>query len=184
MLVPLIFAIGALLPSTGKTPAEPAPRHETPTGIGNYGTEFIDSIHGEGLIKLNGTSVTDLRVDGSLVSKGAQVGSMTVHGEANFRDTLINGSALVIGSIQAHGSTFNQPLTLCTPKATFTHTRIASLSIRKESGFKGKQVIELKQGTTVSGPIHFESGKGEVHIDPTSKVTGPVTGGKIIHKGA
>lgn len=188
MIVQLILAVSfAIAPLLAIRPPVatdevPTARHERPAGMGNYGVEFIDSIHGSGLVKLNGTSVSDLEVKGSLVSKDAQLGTIVVYGEANLRDTTVKGTTFIIGSMQSQGSVFQQTITLCTPKAVFTKTRIDSLTFQKDAGFKGKQVLELKQGTTVSGSIHFESGKGEVIVDSTSRINGTVTGGKITYK--
>ena len=157
-------------------------RHEKPTGVGNYGVEFIDSIEGAGLVKLQGTSVKDLQMQGSLLSKDAKLGSITILGEANLRDTIISGETTITGAVQTHSSTFEKPVIVCTKKALFTRTKLHSITMRQEPSYKGKQIIELKQGTTVTGPIHFESGKGEVHIDPSSRIDGKVTGGKVIRK--
>lgn len=162
--------------------AESGPsRHEKPTGVGNYGIESIDSIEGAGLVKLHGTSVKDLQMQGSLLSRDAKIGSIDIQGEANFRDSIISGDVLITGAIQTHSSTFEKPVAICTKKALFTHSKVHSITVRQEPSYKGKQIVELKQGT-ISGPIHFESGKGEVHIDPSSRIDGKVTGGKVIRK--
>jgi hypothetical protein len=166
------------LPPTEK----PAPRHEKPVGVGNYGEETIDSMKGEGLVKLNGTNVTALQVSGSLVSKDAKLGSLTILGEANLRDTTIAEESDIIGFLQTHSSHFQKALSISSQKAIFTRTKIQSLTVRKEPSYKGKQVIELKQGSIVYGPIHFESGKGEIQLDASSRIEGKVTGGKVIRR--
>ncbi len=166
-----------------EAPSEkPALRYERPIGIGNYGIETIESVQGEGLVKLNGTSVNELHLSGSLISKDAKLGSLTILGEANLRDTTIAGDTTVTGTVRTHNSHFQKPLTICTQKAAFTRTKLHSLTIRKEPSYKGKQIIELKQGSIVQGPIHFESGKGEVHIDASSRIEDKVTGGKVIRR--
>ncbi len=175
------------LPCSAAFAAEPAPesplaRHEKPAGVGKYGVEVIDSIDGAGLVKLQGTSVKDIQVSGSLISQGAKLGSLQIQGEANLRDTNIAGETTVTGFVQTHSSSFEKPVNVCARKALFTHTKVHSINVRKEPSFKGKQVIELKQGTVVSGNIHFESGKGEIHIDASSRIEGKVTGGKIIRR--
>lgn len=157
-------------------------RHEKPMGAGSYGAEILDSIDGQGLVKLQGTSVKDVLMNGSFLSKDAKVGSLNIQGEANLRDTVVSGETSIIGSLKTHSSTFEKPIAICTKKALFTHSKLDSITVRKEPSYKGKQIIEIKQGTIVSGPIHFESGKGEVHIDPSSRIEGKVTGGKVIRK--
>lgn len=179
-----LLACSFLLAALPQPPAteERTPRHEKPTGVGNYGEETIDSVQGEGLVKLSGTRVEDLHVNGSLVSKDAKLGSLIILGEANLRDTTVSGSTDIIGFLQTHGSHFQKNLSVCTQKAIFTRTKIESLTVRKEPSYKGKQIIELKQGSVVHGPIHFESGKGEVQIDASSRIEGKVTGGKVIRR--
>ncbi|MBS0624551.1 MAG: hypothetical protein JSS32_00700 [Verrucomicrobia bacterium] len=184
MLSHLILGFVALVGAAQKAPEaeQPtAPRHVNLTGAGSFGSEFIDSISGAGLVKLNGTQVENLKIDGSLISKDAKLGSISVQGEVNLRDSVVSGKTHVIGYVTSQGSSF-QNLTISTPKATFTKTRIDSLTVQSVPSYKGKQVLELKQGTIVSGPITFESGKGEVLVDSTSRIEGKVSGGKVIHK--
>ncbi|MEN9655082.1 MAG: hypothetical protein RL235_1194, partial [Chlamydiota bacterium] len=50
------------------------------------------------------------------------------------------------------------------------------------ASFKGKQIIELRQGTKVTGPITFESGKGEVQLYPGATVK-EVIGGGVVYRG-
>lgn len=180
-LLPLLFLSFAAF-AAEPAPESPLARHEKPSGMGKYGVEVIDSIDGAGLVKLQGTSVKDVLVSGSLVSQGAKLGSLQIQGEANLRDTTVAGETTITGFLQTHSSTFEKPVSVCTGKALFTHTKIHSITVRKEPSFKGKQIIELKQGTTVAGNVHFESGKGEVHIDASSRIEGKVTGGKVIRR--
>lgn len=164
-------------------PEPPSPRHDRPAGVGSYGRELVESLHGQGLIKLKGTKVaTTLKVEGSLISTDASAGTLEVYGSANLRDTVIDGTALIVGSIQATNTKFLQLLTINTPKATFTKSQIHSLVFKQEPSFKAKQVLELKQGSIIEGSLHFEGGKGEVIVDSTSRIAGKVTGGKVIYK--
>jgi len=87
-----------------------------------------------------------------------------------------------MGQIQAVRSTFEKPITILSQKAVFTESKLKEITVKQDSAFKGKQIIELRQRTIVDGPIHFESGRGEVQIFPGSQVLGIVSGGKIIKK--
>ena len=148
---------------------------------GAIGKETIPELSSTGVLKLNGTTINALNISGSLIATSAILGSLAVHGEANLRDTKISSSCTIYGYLRAQDTTFEGPLTLGAHKAVFTSSHLTSITIQIEEGFKAKQIIELKQGSTVSGPIHFDSGKGEVHLY-NSKVTGPITGGKLIKK--
>lgn len=152
-------------------------------GLGTYGAETLDSLEGTGLVKLDGTSVANLlHVMGSLIAKDAHIGTLDVMGEANLRNTTVKNAATIMGSFQASRSIFEQNINIHTQKALFTACKTKGISVHKDGGFKGRQIIELKQGTVIDGPIHFDSGKGEVVIFPGCKVTGAVTGGKIVKK--
>jgi len=151
--------------------------------VNQYGKVDLDALDAVGLIKLSGTSVANtLRLAGSLISQNAKIGSLDVTGEANLTETTIKDGGFVMGSLQAVRSTFQGNLTILTPKALFTASRLEGVTVRQDGSYRGKQIIELKQGTIINGPIHFESGKGEVVVFPGCQVLGKVTGGKIVRK--
>jgi hypothetical protein len=150
---------------------------------GAFGAAIFDNLTSNGILKLNGTTVKNtLHVDGSLLTQGASLNAVEVCGEANFKNTIIAQAIQVIGSLRAEKCTFKGHLSLTSIRATFLGSQIGSIHVSKESNCKGHQIIELKQKTSVDGPIVFESGKGEVHSYPGSYVSGPITGGKLIKK--
>lgn len=149
----------------------------------HYGAETLKSVQRTGLVKLSGTKIEEqLQLNGSLISQNAEIGSLNIMGEANLTGTTIKESSTVMGSLQATRSTFTKALTLLSQKSLFTSSTLDTITILKDNGFKGKQIIELRQGTIVNGAIHFESGKGEVILSPGCQVLGTVTGGKIVRK--
>lgn len=153
-------------------------------GSGSYGTETLETLKGTGIVKLYGTTINQtLQVAGSLIAQDAHIGTLDITGEANLTDTIIRNGGTILGSFQAVHSTFEKAITILSQKATFTSTHLEGITVQKDTGYKGKQVIELKQGSIVHGPIHFESGKGEIVLHSGSQVLGSVTGGKIIKKG-
>ena len=152
-------------------------------GVGQYGAITLEAIEGNGLVKLNGTSVIDnLHLVGSLISQNATIGSLEIIGEANLTETTVKKGGSILGSLQAVRSIFLEEITILSQKSVFTGCKLAKITVQQDRSFKGKQIIELKQGTIVNGPIHFESGKGEVMIFSGSQVLGSVTGGKIVKK--
>ena len=155
----------------------------TVSGGGNYGKETLQSLAITGMVKLNGTEITDtLRITGGLIARDAEIGFLDVLGEANLTHSHVINGCTVLGQIQAIGSTFDKPITILSQKAVFTDSKIKQITVKQDSAFKGKQIIELRQRTIVDGPIHFESGRGEVQIFPGSYVHGIVSGGKIVKK--
>ncbi|HSX11733.1 MAG TPA: hypothetical protein VLF94_08470 [Chlamydiales bacterium] len=150
---------------------------------GNYGAEVVDSVQTTGLVRLNGTSVANaVQVTGSLITLNAHIGTLDITGEANLTGTIVKNSSTIMGSLQTIRSTFEQSITILTQKAVFTASHLEGITVQQDSGFKGKQVLELKQGSVIHGPVHFESGKGEIVLYPGCKVLGPITGGKIVKK--
>lgn len=153
------------------------------SGAHTFGAQTFEQLTSEGLLKLTGTKILQiLRVDGTLLARSARIAQLEVFGEANLRHTHISGASTIIGYLRAEDSEFQSPLLLGAQKAVFTATKLDSITIRKDDSFKGKQIIELKQGTIVNGSILFESGKGEVYLYPGSQVLGSITGGKLIKK--
>lgn len=152
-------------------------------GGGQYGKMTLESLEGNGLIKLNGTSITnEIHLMGSLISQNAEIGFLDVIGEVNMTETTVRHGGSIMGSLQATRSTIREPITILSQKAVFTASKLAGITVKQDGGFKGKQIIELRQGTVVDGPIHFESGKGEVIIHTGSQVLGAVSGGKVLKK--
>lgn len=152
-------------------------------GAANYGAVTLESLQGSGLVKLNRTQVLhDATILGSLIATEAQIGRLAIQGQANLTHTTVQEGGSVLGSLQAVRSKFLKDLSLTTHKAVFTGCQLEGITVQKEDSFKGKQILELRQGTIVQGPIVFESGKGEIHLFPGSKTFGTVTGGKIVRK--
>lgn len=152
-------------------------------GAANYGAVTLESLKGTGIVKLQRTQVLqDASILGSLIASQAQIGRLDIQGQANLSHTTIQKETSVLGALQAVHSKFLKEITLSSHKATFTHCELEGIHVQKEDSFKGKQIIELRQGTIVNGPIVFESGKGEVHLFPGSKTFGEIKGAKVIRK--
>jgi len=151
---------------------------------GAAGNETFENLKSSGVLKLNGTTVKQLlEIQGCLIAQAVKLGSLEATGEVNLTNSQIMHPSTINGYLRAQGTTFKSPLTLGLYKAVFTASKIlGGMTIQRQEAFKGKQVIELKQGTVVEGPIVFESGKGEVHLYPGSKVYSSVEGGKLIRK--
>lgn len=152
-------------------------------GGGHFDSTSVEAIEGSGLIKLQGTTVLQtVHVSGSLLSQNGNIGSLDVMGDVHLTDTHVKGGGTVMGSMHALRSTIEAPLILFVQRATFIRSKLAGITVKQDNGFRGKQILELKSGTLVDGPIHFESGKGEIFLYPGSQVLGTVTGGKIVKK--
>lgn len=178
----MTFLFYLLLPFIGTLPP-PTNLIDTPTFKNKYGKETIETVNGIGQIQLNGTKVTEhLSIQGSLISNNAEIHHLTVMGEANLRDTTVHEIGEFMGYLQAHKTTFTHNIQLTSQKAIFTASKIKGITFKGDGSYKGKQFLELKQGTIVDGPVTFEGGKGEIYLYSGSKILGPITGGKKIYK--
>ena len=183
VLALLAVAFISTLFAAEETPSAP-PKQIQARGANSFGEETIDSLQTTGLVKLNRTVVSqNLSVNGSLIAQGAVIGSIEVMGEAHLTDTVVQRGGTILGYLQTHHATIEQPLVLNGQKAVFTASKLSGITVRQMEAFKGKQIIELRQKTVVDGPITFESGKGEVHLYPGCQILGPLKGGKIVKKG-
>ena len=152
-------------------------------GGGSLGEKTYETVDCEGILKLNGSTIKkNLQVNGSLIATFANIQALDASGEVNLRSSIVSEESSIHGYLRAQSTSFKAPLTLNGRKAVFTNSKLSSITVKEEHGFKAKQVIELKQNSIVDGSIKFNSGKGEVHIYPGCKITGTVTGGKIIKK--
>jgi len=162
---------------------EPSRENVLSTG-GSAGQEVFENLTSSGVLKLNGTTIKNLlEVQGCLIAQGAKIGAINAMGEVNLTGSSISQPSSISGYLRAQGTTFKGPLTLSLYKAVFTSSKIlGNIVVQRQEAFKGKQVIELKQGSVVEGTIVFESGKGEVHLYPGCKVYSSIEGGKLIRK--
>ena len=107
------------------------PKQVVARGANNFGEETIDELQTTGLVKLNRTTVTqNLAVNGSLISHGAHIGSIEVIGEAHLTDTTVQRGGTILGYLQTHHTTIQQPLILNGHKAIFTSSKIGDITIR------------------------------------------------------
>jgi hypothetical protein len=173
-------ALFFFLAATALSAVEPGPVG----GVTTYGAEVVESIRSWGIAKLKGTTVRTLtEVHGALLAQSAHLATLEVDGEANLHDTTLSGPVTILGGLKTQNTIFKSTLTLQTQKATLASSKLQAITVRKDPACKGKQVLELRQGTQVYGPILFESGRGEVHIFPGSQLHGSISGGRAIKKG-
>lgn len=68
-------------------------------------------------------------------------------------------------------------------KVILTRCSLKSLIVRRSLGHSGIQVIDLRDGTHVSGPIVVESGNGEIWISSNSEISiDQVSGAQVYTK--
>jgi hypothetical protein len=147
-------------------------------GASCYGKEVVDSIHMNGAITLNGTTVKgNVHVNGGLKAVEADIGSIHVNGGAELNHCVVRNDTHVNGGLTAISSELNT-VSISTDTLKFDNCTIASILIRLVNSPK-EQKVYLKNSTHVFGDIHFESGKGVLILSEDSTFTGILTGGVV-----
>lgn len=185
MLIPTCIWALAIGAPQGMPPAAPAVQEQPPLtpGSGKYGKETVSKIDATGPVRLNRTTVNQLHLLGSLSAEDAIIGTLDAIGDVNLSHTIVEQPASIEGYLHSNQSRFLQNLTVVLQRAVLINCHLqGGMTVRENLGFRGKQVLELRQKTIIEGPVVFQSGKGEIHLYSGSKVTGPVTGGKVIRK--
>lgn len=152
-------------------------------GSDSYGEQTIESLEVCGTVKLNGTTILDrLKITGNLITLKASLPSVNAVGDVQLSETKIKEQMNVIGSLRASQSIFEKQLSFLGQRATFSKCTLCDIAVERDLAFKGKQIIELKDKTFVDGSIEFQKGNGEVWVYPGSRISGAITGGKIVRK--
>jgi len=152
-------------------------------GYQKYGKETMDSIQGNGTVILEGTKVLGLvQVNGSLNAEESAMDSLRINGQVELRNCLITNTSSVNGSLTADNTKFQKELSVASQKIILRMCSLKSLTIREVTGFTGAQVVDLRSGTRVSGPIVVESGNGEIWISSNSEISLDQVSGAQVYK--
>jgi len=142
-------------------------------------------------LNINAGRITEqLTVNGKLTAANADLNNVVLNGASEISNSKITGIAEVNGSLMANNVNFAKDLIL-NGKMQATHcnfmqditanTEVLELSKSKAKRIhiiQGKEpVVKISAGTVVLGDIVFDSGKGQVIIDKSSKVIGSIYSG-------
>lgn len=152
-------------------------------GTQSYGKETLSTIQANGSVILEGTKVNGLvQVNGSIDADEAAIENLQINGQANLKNCLIRNGASINGALTADNTKFQHELSVASQKITLRTCSVDSLIVREVAGFEGIQIIDLRSGTTISGPIIVESGNGEIWLSSNSAALGEITGAKVVKK--
>lgn len=173
-----LFLAGALVLSSA-TNAYADVCQYTP-GMVTCGTGTVATVNGNGLVRLNGTTVTDQVItSGSLVAKNANLNKVKANGSASLTNTKVSGASSFNGSLNSVGSSFLQPLSLGTSSSTFDSTSTVDITVTATKP-PVQQKLTLQNATKVMGSITFQQGNGLVYLSSDSSISGQVNGGKVV----
>lgn len=152
-------------------------------GYQKYGKETVDVIQANGGVVLEGTKVLGLvSVNGSLNAEESAIGSIQVNGQVDLKNCLINNETTINGSLNADNTKFQKELSVASQRITLRTCSVESLIVREVQGYDGVQVIDLRSGTKVTGPIVVESGNGEIWLSSNSEISDQIGGAKVFRK--
>lgn len=152
-------------------------------GYQKYGKESLDSIQGNGTVILEGTKVSGLvQVNGSLKAEESAINCLQVNGQTELRNCVITSTTIVNGSLNADNTKFQNTLSVASQKIVLRMCTVDSLTLREVNGYKGKQIVDLRSGTNVTGPIVVESGNGEIWISSNSEISETQVSGAEVYR--
>ncbi|MBS0287656.1 MAG: hypothetical protein JSR17_10190 [Proteobacteria bacterium] len=138
----------------------------------------------------------DTVINGNIDAKTSSFNVLSVNGNVKFNTVVVSGPATVNGKVTAeksdfkntltiHGhldakeTTFGKKITITNVETDLENCKVTDILVQK-SGNEA-QKLSLK-GTSVSGDITFESGKGVIEQDDKSSIGGKVTGAQVEKK--
>lgn len=152
-------------------------------GYQKYGKESLDSIQVNGTVILEGTKVSGLvHVNGCLEAEETEINTLQVNGQTELHNSVIRNTSVINGSITADNTKFQNALSVASQRIVLRMCTVESLTIREVIGFTGKQVVDLRSGTKVLGPIIVESGNGEIWISSNSEISEEQVSGAQIYR--
>lgn len=108
-------------------------------------------------------------------------GQLTVGEDLDAHDSIFYGPVTVGGLVTAICSNFEQELAAPSEIICLSGSETKTIRVYSCGLYYDPQVVRLSEGSQVKGDIIFESGRGRVVIDASSKLHGKIYGGQIIH---
>ena len=149
-------------------------------GSTTWGAGSIDSLSGNGMVSLNGTTVLGATiVNGLLNADDASFFSLDANGSVKLMQCTIHDLASIKGLLTASSTKFEKTLDIYS-----SETRLINSKINQNLHFghtdSKKQIVYLDNFSAVGGDIIFDDGNGEVVLRGQSTVGGKIIGGQIV----
>jgi len=174
--------LAATLFLTGSVAAVNASVCNIVPGSVTCGHGTVDSLSGNGMATVNGTTVSGATlINGLLNAEDANFFSLEVNGSVKLTQCTINDVASIKGSFTASSTKFEKTLEVFSSETRFINSKVNNDLHLGHTDSK-KQVVYLDNFSEVSGDIIFDDGEGEVIVRGQSKIGGKVIGGHTISK--
>lgn len=170
-------------------PTQSVPRHDV-NEVVNGSYSIKDAVIAKRLL-VNGQAILGdgvlvkekLVINGSLISKQVEFESgLEVSGATSIEGSRIKDKAVFSGTLDAKNACFGSLVELLASKSEFDNCQMDTLKIQALPFISSVQKIWLKNGTTITGDILFESGTGKVYVDASSAINGCLIGGTLIQQ--
>lgn len=139
----------------------------------------LPEIKQQGYVSLHNVDVkSTTEVDGMFSGEKSHFyGKIFVKGSAKINQSTLDQETIVQGSLVSDRSQF-EDVVITANEATFSSSNLKNILFKITS--KAQQKVFLRGSTVVQGHIKFESGHGQVFLDPQSRIVGEVIGGEIV----
>lgn len=142
------------------------------------GKGTVSNITGNGMVAINGTTVSGSAIiHGLLSATDANFSSLEVNGSANLIQCTINELSEIKGSLTASSTKFESGLIVYSSSTRFINSKVHG-DLHLPHTEPQKQIVYLDNFSEVTGDIVFDDGQGEVVIRGKSKIGGKVVGGQ------
>jgi len=142
------------------------------------GKGTVSNITGNGMVNINGTTVSGAAViNGLLSATDANFLSLDVNGSANLIQCTINELSEIKGLLTASSTKFDHGLTVYSSSTRFINSKVNG-DLHLPHSKSQKQIVYLDNFSEVTGDIVFDDGQGEVVVRGKSKIGGKVVGGQ------
>ncbi len=139
----------------------------------------INSINGNGMVTINGTTILNATiVNGLLSATDANFNSLIINGTANLTQCTVNEMSEIKGSLSASSTKFEKGLTVFSNSTRFINSKVSG-DLHVGHCEPQKQVVYLDNFSEVTGDIIFDDGHGVVFTRGKSKIGGKITGGLL-----
>ncbi len=133
----------------------------------------------DGALEVDKFTAEKAHISGSFIGNDATIHhNIVVDGELEGRHITVDGKAIIHGELNVQDSDFHT-IEMNSDYCVLQNTRATHIVFKHMKSGRIQKLI-LNGQTVISGEVDFETGSGELILDPKAVIEGKITGGKII----
>ena len=148
------------------------------SGNAQISNSKIDWLRGEGAATIENSNVAHFQGSGICSITQSDIGTMQLSGQLTTLTTHFHNRVKITGKIQSSQSVFDGDLYVCSDDVVLDACHVKNIRFSKPATPDQEEVLILKN-TLVEGTVTFDSKKGKIIMDATSKITGGIHGGQV-----